>query len=187
METKPKNDLTIANLLDEDQPPAECSTIAAQNTAIPFPFLPLYSQYSFAQRLKSTIPFSKLFFSNNIKPLNQTKAAAKHPEITHDKDQCMFLLKLDAQGRTAAICYLPTRVKNVIEVYHTEIPPHHRHKGIGDKLVKACLLWAKESGTFVIPTCSFVRRHLDYNGFQNYDPVIVRNEQEAQNKAVEHF
>lgn len=107
METKPKNDLTIANLLDEDQPPAECSTIAAQNTAVPFPFLPLYSQYSFAQRLKSTIPFSKLFFSNNIKPLNQTKAAAEHPEITHDKDQCMFLLKLDAQGRTGILRWSP--------------------------------------------------------------------------------
>ncbi|KAL9555872.1 hypothetical protein MBANPS3_002154 [Mucor bainieri] len=195
MEAKPtKHELTIADLLDEDQPQqAECSTRAASaapnNTAIPFPFLPLYSQYSFAQRLKSTIPFSKLFFSNHIKPLPQTKAAAKQPAIQHDQEQCMFLVELDTQGRTAAICYLPTRVKNVIEVYHTEIPARHRHKGIGDRLVKACLLWAKESGTFVIPTCSFVRRHLDYNGFQNYDLVIVKNEQEAQNKktAVEHF
>ncbi|OAC99153.1 hypothetical protein MUCCIDRAFT_114331 [Mucor lusitanicus CBS 277.49] len=190
MESKPnKHELTVTNLPDKDQPQqAECSTVAAaaaaNNTAVPFPFLPLYSQYSFAQRLRSTIPFSKLFFSNNIKPLHPTKMAAKQPAILHDKEQCMFSLKLDDQGRTAAICYLPTRVKNVIEVYHTEIPPHHRHKGIGDQLVKACLLWAKESGTFVIPTCSFVRRHLDYNGFQNYDPVIVKNEQEAQNKKL---
>lgn len=71
-----------------------------------------------------------------------------------------------------------------IDVCIQEIPLHHRHKGVGDRLVRECLLWAKESGTFVIPTCRFVRRHLDYNGFQNYDPVIVKNEQEAQNKQL---
>lgn len=150
MESKPnRHELTTTHSLDQDQPQhAECSTIAAaaaaaraaNNTAIPLPFLPLYSQYSFAQRLKSTIPFSKLLFSNNIKPLCQAKMSADQPAILHDTEQCMFLMRLDDQGRAgsaeteskrvqgfalsntgsvAAICYLPTRVKNVIEVYHT--------------------------------------------------------------------
>ncbi|KAI8079545.1 uncharacterized protein B0P05DRAFT_541035 [Gilbertella persicaria] len=88
----------------------------------------------------------------------------------------MFIFKLNSKGKTAALCYLPTRVKRVIEVYHIEIPVTFRHMGIGDKLVKECLNWAKESRTLVIPTCSFVKRHLE---LFDYDSVIVNNEQEA--------
>ncbi|KAI8647233.1 hypothetical protein BD408DRAFT_169294 [Parasitella parasitica] len=187
MTTKDKHDLTVDSL-DEDQgyehqQQAECSATTAHSAVVPFPFLPLYSQFSFAQRFKNTMPFSKLFFSNNIKPLASSssdsinRAIRKNHDVIHDKEQCMFLLELDSK---AAICYLPTRTKNVIEVYHTEIPPKHRHKGVGDRLVRECLTWAKESGTFVIPTCTFVRRHLEYNRLQNYHLVIVKNEQEVQ-------
>jgi predicted GNAT family acetyltransferase len=55
----------------------------------------------------------------------------------------------------------------------------YRHQGIGDKLVKQCLDWAKESGTLVIPTCHFVQRHLEYVGHHKYDSIIVKTEQEA--------
>ena len=112
--TKKNNSNFTTNLLDEEeeddeykqQEQAECST--TNSKTIPFPFLPLYSQYGFGQRLKNTIPFSKLFFSNNIQPLNynsniNNKIINKSTEIIHDKDQCMFLLKLDSKGRTGKL------------------------------------------------------------------------------------
>lgn len=55
--------------------------------------------------------------------------------------------------------------------------------GLGDKLVKECLDWAKESGTLVIPTCAFVQRHLECVGLQKYDPVLVLPPQPLLKKA----
>ncbi|KAI8375384.1 hypothetical protein EDC96DRAFT_497037 [Choanephora cucurbitarum] len=100
----------------------------------------------------------------------------KQSKVFHDEKQCMFLLRLDQKGTIAALCYLPTRVKKVIEVYHIEIPIKFRHRGVGDKLVKEFLHWVKESGTLVIPACNFVKRHLE---LFDYGTTIVSNEQEA--------
>jgi predicted GNAT family acetyltransferase len=47
-----------------------------------------------------------------------------------------------------------------------------RHLGLGDKLVNECLDWAKESGTLVIPTCAFVKRHLEHIGSRKYDSIL---------------
>lgn len=145
--------------------------IIDNNNLSTFSFLPL--QYSFGHRLKSTSilpPFSKLFFTGNTKQMLSASATHKkdqpQQDIIHDIELCMFYIKLDTKGTKAAICYLPTTVKNVIEVYHIEIPIAYRHQGLGDKLVKECLNWAKESGTLVIPTCAFVKRHLECIGFQ---------------------
>ncbi|KAI8883158.1 hypothetical protein K501DRAFT_185013, partial [Backusella circina FSU 941] len=80
---------------------------------------------------------------------------------------------------TAALCYLPTRVGGLLEFYHTEIPISHRHLGIGYRLVEESLRWAEESGTLVIPTCSFVKRHLDFVGTHRHTSVIVYTEEEA--------
>ncbi|KAG2198539.1 hypothetical protein INT47_008643 [Mucor saturninus] len=128
-----------------------------------FPFL----QYSFGQRIKTSPfpPFSKLFFTSNSKCNRTIHDTCR---IIHDEELCMFSIQLDSKGTTAAICYLPTTIKNVIEIYHIEIPVSYRHQGLGDKLVKKCLDWAKESGTLVIPTCAFVQRHLEFVGLQNY-------------------
>ncbi|KAI9470943.1 MAG: GCN5-related N-acetyl-transferase-domain-containing protein [Benjaminiella poitrasii] len=126
------------------------------------------------------VPFSRLFFTSLINEKQPAAATVIHNKpitttIIHNKSQCMFIINLDSKGRTAALCYLPTRVKDVIETYHTEIPLSYRNRGIGDKLVKECLTWAKESGTLVIPTCKFVKRHLECH---QYD-IIVKDEKEA--------
>ncbi|CAO3616418.1 unnamed protein product [Mucor hiemalis] len=91
------------------------------NSLSTFSFLPL--QYSFGHRLKSTTilpPFSKLFFTGTTKQMLSSSAALKkdQQEVIHDEELCMFYIKLDTIGTKAAICYLPTTVKNVIEAYH---------------------------------------------------------------------
>lgn len=75
-----------------------------QDTSTPFPFL----QYSFGQRLKTSLPppFSKLFFTSNIKynMLEQQQQQHKIPndpfQVIHDPELCMFLIKLDSKGST---------------------------------------------------------------------------------------
>jgi hypothetical protein len=104
----------------QEQPTQQ--TIVHNNNG-PYPFMPLYSHYSLGQRLKSTLPFSKLFFSSacsassssiiqdtlikSITTSNHTEnhssssndqSTENHP-IIHDKKKCMFLMKLDSKGR----------------------------------------------------------------------------------------
>ncbi|KAI7903456.1 GCN5-related N-acetyl-transferase-domain-containing protein [Cokeromyces recurvatus] len=124
------------------------------------------------------LPFSKLFTTTNTLKERHTN----HLDIIHNKEYCMFLINLDTNGNTAALCYLPTRVRDIIEIYHTEIPISYRNKGIGDKLVKECLRWAKQSGKLIIPTCRFVQRHLEQHEYENHDEFIIKDEKEAYKK-----
>ncbi|KAG2205595.1 hypothetical protein INT46_005515 [Mucor plumbeus] len=80
--------------------------------------------------------------------------------ILHDPSYCMFKIQLDKQN-TAALCYLPTRSKNIIEFYHIEIPVAYRHQGLGDLLLYRAFQWAEKSQLLVIPTCPFVRKYLE--------------------------
>ncbi|KAI9284042.1 hypothetical protein BC943DRAFT_280262 [Umbelopsis sp. AD052] len=82
---------------------------------------------------------------------------------------------------TAAICYLPTRFRGIIEFYHTEIPTEYRSAGVGDLLTACAFQWAEANGLLVLPTCPFIQRHLKQR-FPNDDgrwTCIVRSEQEA--------
>ncbi|KAI9255581.1 GCN5-related N-acetyl-transferase-domain-containing protein [Phascolomyces articulosus] len=96
-------------------------------------------------------------------------------DIVHDRQACMFKMKLDGRGSIAALCYLPTRVQTLIEFYHTEIPIGYRDMGLGDQLVKKAFEWAEERKALIIATCPFVRRYLVRHQHGN----VVRTEQEA--------
>ncbi|KAI8374309.1 uncharacterized protein BYT42DRAFT_575925 [Radiomyces spectabilis] len=65
----------------------------------------------------------------------------------------------------------------MVEFYHTEIPPEFRHQGVGDLLVKQGFQWAEESNLLVIPTCTFVKRHIEWSGQRR--ACIVRDEEEG--------
>jgi hypothetical protein len=106
--------------LDEDQDEIVQEQPTQQTVHTGYPFMPLYSHYSLGQRLKSTLPFSKLFFPSSasshiqdtlIKSITSNKHTENHSSssnnsktmsytIKHDKEQCMFLIKLDSKGRT---------------------------------------------------------------------------------------
>lgn len=81
-------------------------------------------------------------------------------DIIHDPGYCMFKIQLDKQN-TAALCYLPTRYKNIVEFYHIEIPVAYRHQGLGDLLLYRAFQWAEKTQLLVIPTCPFVRKYLE--------------------------
>ncbi|KAI9363149.1 hypothetical protein BD770DRAFT_380904 [Pilaira anomala] len=83
------------------------------------------------------------------------------PDIVHDPIRCMFRAILDTKGNSAALCYLPTRYKNIIEFYHIEIPFAYRNQGLGDLLLLKAFEWVQEKKMLVIPTCPFVLKYLE--------------------------
>ncbi|KAI7880390.1 hypothetical protein K492DRAFT_237317 [Lichtheimia hyalospora FSU 10163] len=156
--------------------------------------LPRYAQSTLSQRLKSNHPQHSLDSSSSTgrkRNINPDDNPIKHPQktriitsniryqssdIIHDTDACMFKIKLDSQGRIAALCYLPTRLHLLVDFYHTEIPENYRHLGLGDLLARYAFEWAEENNKLVIPTCAFIQRYLEHYKYMNN---VVRNEQEA--------
>ncbi|KAI8080603.1 hypothetical protein BDF21DRAFT_452323 [Thamnidium elegans] len=99
-------------------------------------------------------------------PHNSTALASKPnklsiQDIVHDPTRCMFKAVLDTKGNSAALCYLPTTYKNIIEFYHIEIPSAYRNQGLGDLLLSKAFEWVQEKSISVIPTCPFVLKYLE--------------------------
>ncbi|KAF1802761.1 hypothetical protein V8B55DRAFT_1482868 [Mucor lusitanicus] len=103
--------------------------------------------------LKTSPPSSPLPLINDLSQFHAL-------DIIHDPGYCMFRIQLDKQN-TAALCYLPTRCKNIVEFYHIEIPVAYRHQGLGDLLLYRAFQWAEKTQLLVIPTCPFVRKYLE--------------------------
>ncbi|KAI8377264.1 hypothetical protein BD560DRAFT_53115 [Blakeslea trispora] len=99
--------------------------------------------------------------SSSSSKLNHHSLSISALNIIHDTDHCMFTIKLDTKGATAALCYLPTRYRNIIEFYHIEIPVAYRQQGLGDLLLYKAFQWVEKSNLLVIPTCPFVRKYLE--------------------------
>ena len=74
--------------------------------------------------------------------------------------------RFEVHGRER-MARLDYRLENrTIDLVHTEVPPELANRGIGAKLVKAALEYARQSSLMVVPSCSFaavyIRRHPEY-------------------------
>ncbi|KAL7316391.1 hypothetical protein PS15m_005489 [Mucor circinelloides] len=82
----------------------------------------LNSKYMIEQQQKKSMPLSPplqptLKPSSSQLPLISDLSQFHALDIIHDPGYCMFKIQLDKQN-TAALCYLPTRCKNIVEFYH---------------------------------------------------------------------
>ena len=74
-------------------------------------------------------------------------------EVQHDEAGHRFFLTLEG-GHEAFLRY---RLEgNVLDFYHTYVPPEVRQKGLAEKIVEAGFLFAKGKGLKVIPSCPYV-------------------------------
>ena len=84
--------------------------------------------------------------------------------VEHDMANKRFLIRV--KGRTAAEMTYVTSSPELSIIDHTLVNHDYRGQGLGDKLVKAMVEYARENGIKIIPLCPFAKaqfeRHSDY-------------------------
>ncbi len=87
--------------------------------------------------------------------------------VERNEEQRRFEIALD--GKVALADYhLREAADGTPEIVfpHTEVPPEFEGRGIGSKLVRGALDYAREQGLRVVPACPFVaayiQRHEEY-------------------------
>jgi predicted GNAT family acetyltransferase len=84
------------------------------------------------------------------------------PEVQHETEKNRFAVHVE--GETAVLSY--ERSEDEVVYTHTEVPSALEGKGIGSRLVRAGLDWARAEGLRVVPVCDFVagyiERHPEY-------------------------
>ncbi len=85
-------------------------------------------------------------------------------EATHNPEKKRFEISVD--GHVAVLNYIP--MGEIITFTHTGVPSAIENRGLGSKLVKTGLDYARENGLKVRSTCWFVskyiRRNPEYQG-----------------------
>ena len=76
------------------------------------------------------------------------------PTIQHDPDRRFYV---EANGDVAYLAYKRVDEKTV-DYISTFVPASLRGRGLGERLVRHALNWAREHRQTVIPTCTFVQK-----------------------------
>lgn len=61
---------------------------------------------------------------------------------------------------------------NTLTLVHTQVPPELEGQGLGGKVVKAALNYAKSQGLQVIPQCPFVRNYIERH--KDYESLVYK-------------
>ncbi len=83
-------------------------------------------------------------------------------EVRHEAAARRFVA--EAAGRSAVLDY--ETADGILIFTHTFVPPELRGRGLAEKLVRAGLAYARETGSRVRPDCSyvaaFIARHAEF-------------------------
>ncbi len=82
------------------------------------------------------------------------------PQMVKNEDQNRYELHVDGT-RIGVIDYV--REGETVNVSHTEVDPAHGGKGYAGMLADFALRDIRDAGLMVIPTCSYVAKHIDKN------------------------
>ncbi|MFN3742425.1 MAG: GNAT family N-acetyltransferase [Anaerolineales bacterium] len=84
-------------------------------------------------------------------------------KVYHNEQENRFEIRL---GTEIAELTYARQGEKVLVLLHTGVPPAWEGRGIGSRLVKAALDYARQRGYKIIPLCPFVaaylRRHPEY-------------------------
>ena len=87
-----------------------------------------------------------------------------NPNLDISNDQAENRFEAHTGGKAAFLGY--RRMPGRLVLVHTEVPTEFEGHGIGSKLVRAGMEFAREQGLTVVPMCPFVtdyiRRHQEY-------------------------
>jgi predicted GNAT family acetyltransferase len=91
-----------------------------------------------------------------MRHINKMNIEVEKLQVIHNTDANRFEIRVD--GHLAELDYL--RTGSVITFTHTAVPSALEGQGIGSKLVRAGLDYARENGLRVISLCWFVTRYM---------------------------
>lgn len=84
-------------------------------------------------------------------------------EVEHRPDERRFVAVVD--GRESFLSYAPV-ADDTLDFRHTWVDPALRGRGVGDRIVRTALEYARDRGLAVIPSCWYVetvvRRRPEY-------------------------
>lgn len=89
-------------------------------------------------------------------------------ELLHNESENQFEADLD--GGRALVVY--RRRGETITFLHTEVPQSMSGQGIGSKLVRYALDYARDNDLKVRPFCPFVRGYIERH--PDYQPLVVQ-------------
>jgi len=78
-------------------------------------------------------------------------------EVTHDRRKRRF--ELEEDGHKGFLTY--NLADGAVVFTHTIVPPEMEGRGIGSRIVRAGLDFARAEGLKVVPQCSFVRGYIE--------------------------
>jgi predicted GNAT family acetyltransferase len=84
---------------------------------------------------------------------------AGHDDIMVRDNTALSRFELDADGQVAFGEY--TRAGDVLTLRHTEVPKALEGRGIGSRLARGILDFAREQSLKVVPRCPFMRAYID--------------------------
>jgi hypothetical protein len=78
--------------------------------------------------------------------------------VRHEKPAQRFAVRLD--GKIGYLSY-EQKAEKLLDYAHTYVPPEFRNRGIAAKLTQHALMWARENGYSIIPSCSYVQAYIN--------------------------
>lgn len=82
---------------------------------------------------------------------------AQHVERNTEKRR----FEITVDGATAILAFEEEDGGDVLDLTSTQVPEELRGEGIGSRLVREVLDWARDHGRRVKPTCPFVGAYID--------------------------
>ncbi len=76
--------------------------------------------------------------------------------VVHNPEAQQFEVRLNG---SLAVCVYHLQ-DGVLDIHHTEVPAALNGRGLAGKLVAASLVWAREQGLQVRPTCSYAAGYM---------------------------
>lgn len=90
--------------------------------------------------------------------------------MEHNKSEGRGIFTLTEEGKKAGEMTYSRRDKNIV-LEHTEVDPNFQGKGIGKKLIKEAVDYARENDLKIIPECSYAKKILERSS--EYDDVLA--------------
>ena len=91
--------------------------------------------------------------------------------IEHNKSDSRGIFKAKEDGKDAGEMTYSRKRENIIVIEHTQVEPEFQGKGVGKKMVKEAVEYARRNNLRIVPECSYAKKVLQRSS--EYDDVLA--------------